>query len=87
MWELRYSKQFLKQAKKIDQNSVRRISDYLDEMILSGNPYSRGKALIGNRQGYWRYRVGDYRIIVEVIDAELVVIAIEVGHRKDIYRQ
>jgi len=86
MWELKYSKMFIKQARKLDQSIIRRISDYLDEVVLSGDPYSRGKPLVGDRQGYWRYRVADYRIIVEVVASELVVIAVEVGHRKDIYK-
>jgi mRNA interferase RelE/StbE len=41
--------------------------------------------LVGNHSGEWRYRIGDYRVIVEIVDNELVVHALEVGHRKNIY--
>jgi mRNA interferase RelE/StbE len=41
---------------------------------------------VGDRSGYWRYRVGDYRIVCELIDDRLVVLVVEIGHRRDIYR-
>lgn len=50
------------------------------------DPRSHGKGLTANRSGKWRYRVGDYRVLCEIRDAELVVLAIEIGHRRDIYR-
>jgi mRNA interferase RelE/StbE len=45
-----------------------------------------GEPLVGNFQGYWRYRVGDYRIVCELQDKELLILVIEVGHRKDVYQ-
>ncbi|MFR7239531.1 type II toxin-antitoxin system RelE family toxin, partial [Streptococcus pneumoniae] len=42
-------------------------------------------ALVGNRVGQWRYRIGNYRVIVQIVDDELVVATLEVGHRRDIY--
>ncbi|MDR3052600.1 MAG: type II toxin-antitoxin system RelE/ParE family toxin [Coriobacteriales bacterium] len=86
-WQLEYSLQFVKQSKKLDYPTLKRVSDYLDAVVLSGEPRSRGKALTGNYGGYWRYRIGDYRIIAEICDSKLVVIALEIGHRSEIYRK
>ncbi|MCF7988494.1 MAG: type II toxin-antitoxin system RelE/ParE family toxin [Methylovulum sp.] len=44
-----------------------------------------GKSLKGNLAGYWRYRVGDYRIICQIQEAELIILVIELGHPKDVY--
>jgi mRNA interferase RelE/StbE len=66
MWSLEYSQKFIKQAKKLDKAIVQRISAYLDEVVNSDDPRSKGRALLGNWQGYWRYRVGDYRVIVAI---------------------
>ena len=49
------------------------------------DPRQHGKALISNRSGQWRYRVGDYRIIAQIKDEEVIVLVIEVVHRREIY--
>ena len=49
------------------------------------NPRLHGKGLLGNKSGQWRYRIGDYRIVCEIRDNEVVVLVLEVGHRKNIY--
>jgi len=45
-----------------------------------------GKALVGDHSGFWRYRVGDYRVVCQLIDARLVVLVVSIGHRREIYR-
>lgn len=50
------------------------------------NPRSIGKALVGQYKGLWRYRIGTYRVICDIRDDELIVLAIDVGHRKNIYK-
>ena len=50
------------------------------------DPRAHGKGLTANRSGKWRYRVGDYRILCEIKDEELVVLAIEIGHRREVYQ-
>jgi mRNA interferase RelE/StbE len=59
----------LKQLKKIDRSVARRIIEYLDEVAELDDPRSRGKGLVGDRAGIWRYRVGDYRVLCELHDA------------------
>lgn len=49
------------------------------------NPRIHGKALTGDFSGIWRYRVGDYRILAEIRDDEVVIILMETGHRREIY--
>lgn len=86
-WELRLSPTFLKSVSKLDPQIQRQILNYLDEIILSDNPRSVGAPLIGNRAGYWRYRLRDFRIVVEISDADFIVVAIDAGHRSRIYRR
>ena len=50
------------------------------------DPRAHGKGLTANRSGKWRYRVGDFRILCEIKDEELVVLAIEIGHRREVYQ-
>ena len=49
------------------------------------NPRIHGKGLTSNRSGEWRYRVGDYRIIVEIQDNEVIVLVLNIGHRSSVY--
>ena len=50
------------------------------------NPRQWGKPLHGEKQGLWRYRVGHYRLICDIQDERVIVLVLEVGHRKDVYR-
>jgi mRNA interferase RelE/StbE len=74
------------QIRKLDKPIQARIANYLREVAALDNPKSRGKALKDNLSGYWRYRVGDYRILCEIKDKELIIIVIEVGHRREVYK-
>ena len=84
-WRLVTSAEFDKAARKLDQSTLRPIKAYLTEVIELEDPRSRGRGLTGNLSGYWRYRIGDYRVIVEIIDDELRLVAIGLGHRSDVY--
>lgn len=57
-----------------------------DQLPYFKNPRQTGKALQGDLKGLWRYRVGDYRLIVQIKDDELIILVVELGHHKDIYR-
>ncbi|MBF0699267.1 type II toxin-antitoxin system RelE family toxin [Streptococcus danieliae] len=74
---------FAKQLKKLDPFTRKQIKSYLENLV--DNPRSKGKGLTANRAGQWRYRIGSHRVIVNIQDDELVVLALEVGHRRDIY--
>ena len=84
-WALETSPQFDKAARKLDPQVLRRVKTYLDEVCELDDPRSRGKGLSGDLAGYWRYRIGDYRVLVEIRDEQLVIVAITLGHRSGIY--
>lgn len=85
-WRLRTSPQFDKAARNLDRTVLRRVKAYLDSVCELDDPRQRGKGLTGSLSGYWRYRVGDWRILAEIHDEDLVIIAIGLGHRSTIYR-
>jgi mRNA interferase RelE/StbE len=64
---------------------AKRVLDYLDEIAGLEDPRARGKGLTGDLVGLWRYRVGDYRVLVEILDAELIIVALDVDHRSRVY--
>ena len=74
---------FAKNFKKLDPFVRKQIKSYLNR--VTDNPRAKGKALVANRTGQWRYRIGAYRVIVNIQDSELIILALEVGHRRDIY--
>ncbi len=75
-----------KQLQKLDSSVRQRVSKFFDELETLENPRSKGEALVGNLGGLWRYRVGDYRIICEINDNELLIYAIHIAHRKEVYQ-
>lgn len=86
-WRLLYAKRVDKQLGKLDPGVRRVIIAWLDKHIDGcTDPRAHGKGLTGNLSEKWRYRVGDYRVLCEIRDHELVVLAIEIGHRRDVYR-
>lgn len=86
MYHVEFSKLALKQLKKLDKPTAALIVGWVRKNLEGvDNPRVHGKGLTSNKSGQWRYRVGDYRIIAEIIDAEVVALVLEVGHRKDIY--
>ena len=87
MWRLLYSQRADKQLSKLDPGVRRVIVAWLNKNIDGCySPRSQGKGLPGGLSSKWRYRIGDYRVLCEIRDAELVVLAVEVGHRRDIYK-
>jgi len=80
-----YSEKARKQLAKFDNSIKKRILDYMDEVAKLKDPRERGKMLVGNMLGFWRYRVGDYRILCRIRDTDLVISVVEVGHRREVY--
>ena len=86
VWRVEFLATAKRELKKLDKRWQLAILDYLeDEITRLGNPRSRGKALVGDKQGLWRYRMADYRIVCEIHDAKLLVVAVIIGHRKNVY--
>lgn len=83
-WQIKLTPQAEKDLSKIDRQNARRITRFLHERVIP-DPRSVGKALKGQLREFWRYRVGDYRILAKIEDGQLLVLVMEVGHRKKIY--
>lgn len=82
-YELRFRPAALRQLRKLDSQIARRIKSTTETLRTEPRPPGV-KALTGQR-GWLRIRVGDYRIVYEVRDSELVVLVIQIGHRSQIY--
>jgi mRNA interferase RelE/StbE len=85
-WTVEVSSFAEKQLRKLDRPIQKRLIDWLEDRIEGcKNPRHFGEPLRGEMAGLWRYRIGDYRIICEIQDQQLVVLALAVGHRREIY--
>jgi mRNA interferase RelE/StbE len=87
-WNVEFTATAEKQLKKLDKKWQALILDYLEDEVASlENPRNRGKGLMHDKKGLWRYRVGDYRVVCKIEDALMVIIAVTIGHRKDVYHE
>ncbi|EEM8924351.1 type II toxin-antitoxin system mRNA interferase toxin, RelE/StbE family [Salmonella enterica] len=86
VWTINYSDRALKSLRKMDKQNARRIVDFMDLRIaVAADPRQSGKALKGELGDFWRYRVGDYRILCEIRDEELIILVATIGHRREVY--
>jgi mRNA interferase RelE/StbE len=86
-WKISFEKAAEKQFDKLSRETQAQITKYLYQRVtVQPDPRFLGKALTGQLQGYWRYHVGDHRIICQIRDKELLILVIEVGHRREVYR-
>ncbi len=87
MFTVEFSKPSIKSLEKLDYFTKRIIVEWIEKNLYGcDNPRLFGKPLKANKKGQWRYRVGDYRIIVEIRDSKLIILVITIGHRRDIYK-
>ena len=85
-WVYRFDARALKELLKLGKQAQSEIINYLDERVAgNGDPRRFGKGLRADLAGLWRYRVGDYRILCQIRDGELLILVVAVGHRRDIY--
>lgn len=86
-WTVDYTETVRKQLRKLDKQVTRRILDFLDERVAGAEePRGMGKALTGPLGNFWRYRVGEYRIICDIQDGQLRVLVVQIGNRSEVYR-
>ena len=87
VWKIEIAVDAKKDFRKLDRTVQQRIINYLENKVAAAsNPRQFGQALQGPLKGFWRYRVGDYRIVCRIEDDRLVVLVVAVGHRKDVYQ-
>lgn len=86
MYKVELTNKAKKQLSKMDKTTAKFITSWLRKNLENcQNPRQYGKSLTGNRSGEWRYRVGDYRIVADIQDDRIVILVLEVGHRREIY--
>jgi mRNA interferase RelE/StbE len=86
-WTIEYAKSARDQLYKLEKSMARRILDYMDERVAPlDDPRQSGKALKGPLGDLWRYRVGDYRVLCDIQDKVLIVLVLQIGNRRDVYR-
>ena len=75
-----------KKILKFDKNTRKLLYDYISKNLKNTEkPRLHGKALTGNLKGLWRYRIMDYRLIVDIQDEQLIIVAVDFNHRRKIY--
>lgn len=80
------TERFKKEFKKLDRYTQKMIKAWITKNLINCyNPRINGKALTSNRSGQWRYKIGDYRLICLINDNKLIILALNLGHRRDIY--
>ena len=85
-YNVELSQRFKKEFKKLDKYTRRIIRGWINKNLVdTTNPRIHGKGLTSNRSGQWRYRIGDYRLICLINDEKLIILALTIGHRKEIY--
>jgi mRNA interferase RelE/StbE len=84
-WRIETTAQFDREFKKLDRAVQRRVMAYLEGLETLDDPRQRGKALTASHPGVWRYRVGDYRILAQIVDTTVTIVTLRVGHRSDVY--
>ena len=86
-YKIFFTERAKKQLKKMDKRISALIIGWLEKNIENcDNPRIHGKGLVGNKSGLWRYRIGDYRVICEIQDKEVIVLVLDVEHRREIYK-
>lgn len=81
-----YTKKSLKTFSKLDKSAQKRIIAFTNELESLENPRIKGKALKGELSEYWRYRVGDYRLVCEIFDDKMLILCLKVDKRDKVYK-
>ena len=85
-YKIEFEERAFEDFSKLDGSVKKQIQKYLDKLAMRQNPRTLGEPLQENLSAYWKYRVGDYRLVAEIKDDVLVVLMLAVGHRRDIYK-
>lgn len=87
VWQIRFTAAAKKELAQLDKPIAKRITAFLRERVAPlEDPRSIGEALRGPLSGFWKYRVGGYRIIASINDEEVSILVVRIGDRKNIYR-
>lgn len=87
-YRIETTERFDREFRKLDRYTQRMVKAWIDRNISeTENPRQHGKGLTSNRRGQWRYRIGDYRLLCEIQDDRLIILALTIGHRREVYRK
>lgn len=87
-YTVEYSSNARKFIKKLDKYTKALLKNWINKNLEGcTNPFQHGKPLTADKKGLWRYRVGDYRLICDVQQDKVIIIIVEIGHRRDIYKR
>lgn len=87
VWRVEFDHRAKRELDKLDRAAKERIVRFLRERIAANeDPRRAGEALHGDKSTFWKYRVGDYRLICDIQDARVTVLVLAIGHRREIYR-
>lgn len=85
-YTIRFTPKAAKQVGKLDSAAATRIRDFLEQKLSPlDNPRQLGKKLVNEE--FWRYRVGDYRILTNIDDDHILILIVEVAHRREVYNK
>lgn len=88
IYQIYTTARFDKEFKKLDPYTKRMIKSWIEKNLAAcENPRAHGKSLTANFNGQWRYRIGDYRLLCLIEDDKLIITALNIGHRYDIYKK
>ena len=87
-WKIEFERAAARELTKLDSQAAGRVLRFLrDRVAPLDDPRSIGKALKGDRFGeFWRYQIGDYRVVARIVDSEALILVLRIGHRREIYR-
>lgn len=86
-YNVELSERFKKEFRKLDKYTQKIIRSWINKNLVEcQNPRQYGKGLTANRKDQWRYRIGDYRLICEIEDENMIILALTIGHRRSIYK-
>ena len=85
-YTIRFTPKAAQQVRKLDSATAKRIRDFLEQKLSQlDNPRQLGKKLVDEE--FWRYRVGDYRILTNIDDDQILILIVEVAHRREVYNK
>ena len=88
VWNVKISDVAERQLRKLDWPIQKRILDWIGDRIYGcKNPRHFGEPLKGDRAGFWRYRIGNYRLLCDIQDERVMVLVLTIGHRREIYKR
>lgn len=86
-WRVRFEKNAQKDLSRLGTVDRQRVARFIRDKLVDGdNPRDVGEPLAGPLKGYWKYRVGDYRIVARIEDAVITVVVVRIGNRREVYR-